>query len=253
MFHVHFYEYDMQNMLQSSTECASRNDDAEAQTHSEQNVSMRRNASIMLALLILNVTICSLLIFVYGNDHLVLTASLLNLSFVALACIGVGASVPYLIVANVIAKILFSMFLAFLMCQILERIITQEDFVPVREEIEFLLWVIFSLMCTLIELRLMVMVWSNRPQQEEEDMRPPPRYSSCVHGVYSKENVNYLPTYEEALKNMQTKKQCEIGQASGSTDDRRPTCSIFTIEQSGLFVPTETPSIKLREESSNHS
>ncbi|KHN84522.1 hypothetical protein Tcan_16504 [Toxocara canis] len=44
------------------------------------------------------------------------------------------------------------------MCQILERIITQEDFVPVREEIEFLLWVIFSLMCTLIELRVKSLV-----------------------------------------------------------------------------------------------
>lgn len=53
----------------------------------------------------------------------------------------------------------------------------------------------------------MVLVWSNRPQPDEEDLQPPPKYSSCVSGVYSKQNINYLPTYEEALRNIQMKKQ----------------------------------------------
>uniref|UniRef100_A0A915AQB7 Uncharacterized protein n=1 Tax=Parascaris univalens TaxID=6257 RepID=A0A915AQB7_PARUN len=241
-FHVHFYEYDMQNMLQSNIECSSTNDNIEAQTNSEINGSTRRNAAIMLILLIMNVTVCSLLIFVYGDDHLVLTAALINLSFVALACIGVGASIPHLIIANIITKILFSMFLAFLICQILERIINQDEVTLIRENIGFLLWVIFSLTCTAIELRLMVLVWSNRSQSNEEDLQPPPKYSSCVSGVYSKQNINYLPSYEEALRNMRMKKQYESSEASSSNNDSRSTCSIFTIEQNALFMmPEDSP------------
>ncbi|VDK25274.1 unnamed protein product [Anisakis simplex] len=55
---------------------------------------------------------------------------------------------------------------------------------------------------------MMLLAWSYRLENEDDEMRrPPPKYSSCVRGVYSKENINYLPTYEEALKNIQLKKQ----------------------------------------------
>lgn len=206
MFQAHFNEYDLQRCQRRNTESCRIQIEYEPNEYGRR--SLAKNVASICVLVLLNAVICCLLYFAYGIDNfIIIIGGLLNLLFVIFACIGIAVNIRYLLIANAASKTLLGMFLSFAMCQTLEGFIKKEGVFIERENVEFFVWIVFAILCTAIELRLMMFAWTNRLPSDDLE-QPPPKYSICVAEKCS-QNSDYLPTYKEALKMIKKQKKAE--------------------------------------------
>uniref|UniRef100_A0A8R1Y3Y3 Uncharacterized protein n=1 Tax=Onchocerca volvulus TaxID=6282 RepID=A0A8R1Y3Y3_ONCVO len=173
----------------------------------------------ILTLCAMNIALCSSLLIIYDNNQSLLIVALINLAFTILAGVAFAVHIPQLVVVCVIYKILCATYLSFLICKLIDTLV-MEQFNITSENI----WLIAALICTTIEIRLLM---NFKIDVEEERMQSPPKYSTCA--LTSSPTNSQLPTYNEALKMIEEKKDGMQGRNS----EMQTLPPVYTIQTAG--------------------
>ncbi|VBB32924.1 unnamed protein product [Acanthocheilonema viteae] len=139
----------------------------------------------------MNITLCSSLLIIYNNNQSLLIVALINLAFTILAGIAFAVHIPQLVIVCVIYKVLCATYLSFLICKLIDALVMEQCHITPEN-----IWLIIALICTTIEIRLLMNF--KVEAEDDERMQSPPKYSTCA--LTSSPTDSQLPTYIEALK-----------------------------------------------------
>ncbi|KAL3995218.1 putative integral membrane protein [Acanthocheilonema viteae] len=148
----------------------------------------------ILALCVMNITLCSSLLIIYNNNQSLLIVALINLAFTILAGIAFAVHIPQLVIVCVIYKVLCATYLSFLICKLIDALVMEQCHITPEN-----IWLIIALICTTIEISLFRLLMNFKVEAEDDErMQSPPKYSTCA--LTSSPTDSQLPTYIEALK-----------------------------------------------------